>query len=168
MTKQYQPAKKEGRSFALIMGGWLVFVIVILIPVFRAWGIAWWIDAIGIALAVVTLGAFTLGGFFFLGQSTLKLEVDGTGLRWKNWRGSKLLLWTEVTAWCAVETEEGARLICLKSSAATEPFEIDPELLHGKQFEKIYRDIEEHCGPPRPGAELLGDNDDEPFTDKRP
>jgi len=150
------------------MVGFLVSVIVLLMPVFAVWGTIWWVDAIGIAVVVLALGAFALGGLFFFGQWTLKLEVDAAGLRLKNWRGSRLLLWPEVSAWCAVEVEEGARLICLKSLSAKEPLAIEPDLLDGKQFARIYRDIEEHCGPPRPGAEVLGENNGEPFTDKRP
>jgi hypothetical protein len=168
LTRQYQAGGKDGRLFAAILGGWLVLVLLILTPVFQAWGIAWWIDAIGITLVVVTLGAFALGGSIFLAQSTLKLEVDSAGLRLKNWRKSRHLPWSAVTAWCAVELDEGARLICLKSGSAEEPVAIDPDLLDGRQFARIYRDIEEHCGPPCPGAEVLGDNEGEPFKDKSP
>jgi hypothetical protein len=136
--------------------------------VFKWWGTAWWIDAIAIAVVVLALGAFALGASIFLSTWTLKLEVDDGGLRLRNWRGSRFLPWTEVTAWCAVDVEDEARLICLKSPSSKEPIAIDPDLLDGKQFARIFRDIEEHCGPPRPGAELLGDNEGQPFTDKRP
>lgn len=168
MSKQYQTGKKEERSFGLYMVGFLVSVLVLLTPVFHLWGIAWWIDAITVAIVVIALAAFTLGGSIFLSQWTLKLELDSDGLRLKNWRGSRFLPWTEVTAWCAVEVEEGARLISLKSSSAKELVAIDPDLLKGKQFARICHDIEEHCGPPSPGTELLGDNEGEPFTDKYP
>jgi hypothetical protein len=168
LSKQYQAAKQEMRSFAGLMVGFLAAVLLLLVPVFSLWGTAWWIDLIGIAVAALALGAFALGAFLFLGQSTLRLEIDSAGLRLRNWRASRYLPWSDVTAWCAVDVEEGARLICLKSSSAKEPMAIDPDLLDGRQFAKIYRDIEEHCGPPCPGAEILGDNDGEPFTDKRP
>jgi hypothetical protein len=151
-----------------IMVGFLGAVIVLLMPVFAVWGTLWWVDAIGIAVLVLALAAFGVVGSVFVGQWTLTLEVDNDRLRLKNWRGSRVVWWPEVTAWCAVEMEEGDRLICLKSASAREPIAIDPDLLDGKQFAKIYRDIEEHCGPPKPGVELLGDNEGEPFTDKRP
>jgi hypothetical protein len=168
LSKQYQAAKQEMRSLGGLMVGFLAAVLLMLVPVFSVWGTAWWIDAIGIALALAALGAFALGGSLFLSQSTLKLETDNAGLRLKNWRASRSLPWPEVTGWCAVEVEDGARLICLRSSSLKEPLAIDPDLLDGRQFARIYRDIEEHCGPPSPGAEILGDNDWGPFTDKRP
>ena len=155
------------KSGVAIMAGFLVSVVVLLMPVLAVWGTVWWVDAIAVAIMLLALGAFVLGGSLFLGQWTLKLEVDSTGLRLRNWRGSQALGWPEVAAWCAVEMEEGDRLICLKSPSARELITIDSDLLDGKQFARIYREIEEHCGPPRPGAELLGENDGEPFTDKR-
>ena len=72
-----------------------------------------------------------------------------------------------MSAWCAVDVDDEGRLLCLKSASGKEPIAIDPDLLDGKQFARIYRDIEEHCGPPSPGVELLGDNEGQPFTDKR-
>lgn len=167
MSKQYQAGGKEGWSVAAIMVGFLIAVLVLLAPVFRWWGTAWWIDAIAIAVVALALGAFALGAAIFLGQWTLKLEVDSDGLRLRNWRSSRFLPWTDVTAWCAVEVEDEGRLICLKSSSSKDPVAIDPDLLDGKQFARIYRDIEEHCGSPSPGAEVLGDNQGEPFKDKR-
>jgi hypothetical protein len=98
VSKRYQTGRKEGRSFALITVGFLVSVIVLLMPVFAVWGIIWWVDAIGIAVAVVAPGAFALGGLVFFGQWTLKLEVDSAGLRLKNWRESRFLPWSELTA----------------------------------------------------------------------
>jgi hypothetical protein len=168
VSKRYQAGKKEMRSTIGIMVGFLFSVIMLLMPVFAVWGTIWWIDAIGITVVVLALAAFVVCGSSFVGQWTLTLEVDSASLRLRNWRGSRVLWWPEVTAWCAVELEEGERLICLKSVSAREPIAIDPDLLNGKQFARIYRDIEEHCGPPRPGAEVLGENDSEPFTDKRP
>ncbi len=150
------------------MVGFLVAVLVLLLPVFSVWGTLWWVDAILIALLVAALGAFVVGGSVFLGQWTLKLEVDDAGLRLRNWRGSRVVCWPEVTAWCAVETEDGDRLICLKSMSDREPLTVDSDLLDGRQFVEIYRDIEERCGPPRPGAEVLGVNEGESLTDKRP
>ena len=165
MMKTYQVAKKMDWSFAAIMGGWLAFVLVVLWPIFRFWGTAWWIDAIGIGVGVATLGAFALACRTWMDDATLKLEIDSAGLRENNWRGSRLIQWPEVAAWCAVESEEGDRLIRLKLAHSKDPFDIDPVLLEGKQFAEICRDLGEHCGPPRPGAELLGDNDGEPFRD---
>lgn len=167
MSKKYQVVQKMGLSFAGIMIGWLVFIILMIKPIFQAWGTAWWINASLIALVLVMLGVFAIGCMTFLGQSTLKLEMDSVGLREKNWRSSWLVQWPDVAAWCAVEVEEGERLIRLKSVSSAEPFDIDPLLLDGKQFAAIYREIEKHCGAPRPGAELLGENDGEPFDDVR-
>ena len=165
MMKTYQVAKKVDWSFAASMGGWLAFVLVVLWPVFRFWGTAWWIDAIGVGVGVATLGAFALACRTFVDEVTMKLEIDDVGLREKHWCGSRLILWSEVAAWCAVEGEEADRMIRLKSVHSKDPFDIDPGLLEGKQFAEICRDLEARCGPPRPGAELLGDNDGEPFRD---
>ena len=115
----------------------------------------------------MALGAFALVASIFLSTSSRNLEVDDGGLRLRNRRGSRFVPWKEVTAWCAVDVEVEGRLICLKSSSAKEPIAIDPELLYGKQFAWIYRDIQMHCGPPSPGAEVLGDNEGRPFSDKR-
>jgi hypothetical protein len=156
------------RSFAACMVGFLGAVLMLLVPVFNLWGTVWWIDAIGIAVAVLALGAFALGASLFVRQSTLKLEIDCAGLRLRNWRAARFLPWSEVTAWCAVKNEDGARLICLKYLSAKEPLAIDPDLLDGAQFARIYGEIVEHCGPPRPGDEVIGDNDGEPFTDACP
>ena len=170
MSKKYQVKKKGTLSFACIMIGWLVFVLLTIRPIFQAWGTVWWINASGIALIMVTVAVFTIGSISFLSTSTLKLEVDSVGLRERNWRGSWLLPWAEVAAWCAIEVGEAGeeeRSISLKSVARAETFEIDPVLLDGKQFAEIYREIEKHFGAPRPGAEVLGENEGEPFHDIR-
>ena len=57
------------------------------------------------------------------------------------------------------EGEDEVRYISLRSVTRTEPFNIDPVLLGGKHFKAIYHEIEKHCGPPRPGAEIAGDNE---------
>lgn len=92
--------------------------------------------------------------------------MDSVGLTGERRRGSRRVQWPDVAAWCAVEVE-GERLIRLKSVSGAEPFEIDPSLLEGKQFAEIYREIENHCGASRSSAELLGDNEGEPFHDVR-
>lgn len=150
------------------MGVWAIGILVVLVPVLQAWGTSWWIDAIVVALVVVALGVFGLFGSTFLRESTLQLDVDDTGLRMKKWHKSRRLLWSDVTAWCAVEVYEELCLIYLKPLSARKLVAIDSALLDGKQFAKIYRDIEAHCGPPRPGAELLGKNGGVAFTDKHP
>ena len=165
--KTYQVSKKIDWSFVAGMLGWLAFVLVVLWPVFREWGRVWWIDAMGIGLGLIALGAFGISVVAVVNEATLKLELDSVGLREKYWRGSWRIQWAEVTAWCAVKTEEGDRLIRLKSTSSKEPFDINPALLEGKQFSKICHDLTEHCGPPRPGAEMLDDHKDELFTDVR-
>jgi hypothetical protein len=168
LSKQYRTARREMRSFAGLMLGFLAAVLLLLVPVFNLWGTAWWIDAVALLVLILALGAFALGGSLYLRQATLKLEIDPAGLRLRNWRASRFLPWSDVAAWCAVEIEDGARLICLKAHSAKEPVAIDPDLLDGHQFARIYREVEEHCGPPSPGAAILGDNHGDPFTDEHP
>ncbi|MCX6904591.1 MAG: hypothetical protein NTW03_14140 [Verrucomicrobia bacterium] len=168
MSKRYQARKQEARTSAALMGAWLIGGLVVLLPVLQAWGTSWWIDAIIVALVVVVPGVFVLFGLIFLRESTLQLDVDDAGLWMKKWHKSRRLLWSDVTAWCAVEVYEELCLIYLQPLSARKPVAIDASLLDGKQFANIYRDIEEHCGPPRPGAELLGNNGGVAFTDKHP
>jgi hypothetical protein len=167
VNKRYQAHRGDVRSSVPFVLGLFLGVAVLLLAASRAWGTAWWINAIIIAVGVLALGGFSLVGLFLLGQWTLEMEVNDTSLRLRNWRGSRVLLWRDVSAWCAVEIPDGARMICLQLTPAREPLVIDPDLLDGKQFARIYRDIEAHCGPPHPGAEVLGDNQGDPFTDKR-
>jgi hypothetical protein len=170
MSKKYQVKEKGILTFAGIMIAWLVFVLFTITPIFREWGTVWWINASGIALVLVTAAVLVVSSRSFLRTSSLKLELDSVGLRERNWGRSWLLPWGEVAGWCAIEVGEGEeqeRSIRLKSVARAEPFDINPVLLDGKQFAEIYREIEKHCGTPRPGAELLGENDGEPFQDVR-
>ena len=165
MSKQYQAGRKEVRASVGFMAIFSVLLLGLLGPVFSVWGSSWWSDVIVVVVALVVVVPLVWINWFLMGEWTLKLEVDSEGLRLGNWRGSRAVRWAEVTAWCAVEVEDRERLICLKSASDREPFAIDPNLLHGKQFARIYHDIEEHCGPPCPGAGVLGDNEGEPIKD---
>jgi hypothetical protein len=43
------------------MVGFVIAVLILLAPVFKLWGTAWWIDAIAIGVVGLALGAFALG-----------------------------------------------------------------------------------------------------------
>jgi hypothetical protein len=170
MSKTYQIDKKEHLPWFGVLVAWLVIMGVILWPVFQVWGISWWGDAICVVVVLLTLGAFWIGLRLFLSTFSLKLEMDSDGLGEHEWRKSWRVSWAEVTAWCATAVGEGedeVRYISLRSVTRTEPFEIDPVLLGGKEFKVIYHEIEKHCGPPRPGAEIVGENDGLQFRDIR-
>ena len=170
MSKTYQIDKKEYLPWVGVLVAWLVIMGVILWPVFEVWGLSWWGDAICVAVVVLTLGAFLFGSWVLLSTLSRKLEMNSDGLCQSHWRKSWRLSWADVTAWCATAVGEGedvVRYISLKSVTRTEPFDIDAVLLGGKQFKAIYRKIEKHCGAPRPGAEIIGDNDGLRFRDVR-
>ena len=170
MSKTYQIDKKEYLPWVGVLVAWLVIMIVILWPVFEVWGLSWWGDAICVAVVVLTLGAFLFGSWVLLSTLSRKLEMDSDGLGGRKWLKSWRVSWAEVTGWCATAAGKGqdeVRYISLRSVTRTEPFDIDPVLLGGKQFKVIYRKIEKHCGPPRPGTEIIGEDEGEPFRDVR-